>query len=100
MCLEKAISKNVSHARLPIDELLDMKTRKVLSIVHGKIIPFHNLKQNKNYSFIPCFPVFEILAKVAGGSSWVESLLTVIPQRKQAEVKEVLKQDVHSKEAV
>jgi len=68
ICYEMALEKNISHARLPIDEFLEMKTRKVLSIVH----------------------VFEILALVTGGKSWQEALLTVIPARKNAEAKNAL----------
>lgn len=58
-----ANSTGVRHARLPLDKYLNMKTRKVLSIVH----------------------VFEILLKISEGKSWEETLLQVLPERKNAQ---------------
>ncbi|XP_033219135.1 tRNA methyltransferase 10 homolog A [Belonocnema kinseyi] len=63
LCHRLATSKNIKHARLPIDKYLQMKTRKVLSIVH----------------------VFEILLRVAEGKTWQETLLQVLPERKNAQ---------------
>ena len=60
-----AVDKGVAHARLPIDEFIKMKTRKVLTVDH----------------------VFSILASVTAGKSWRDSFLKVLPDRKGIEVK-------------
>jgi hypothetical protein len=61
MTFERAQSLGMQHARLPIDEHVDMKTRKVLSHYH----------------------VFKILSDVAScGKSWARSLCDNIPTRK------------------
>ena len=63
ICHKMAIENKVSHARLPIDEYVDMKARKVLCIDH----------------------VFQILSKVASeGQSWKEAFLSTLPARKGA----------------
>jgi tRNA (guanine9-N1)-methyltransferase len=36
LCHRLAIEKGLRHGRLPIGENIDMKTRKVLTIDHGK----------------------------------------------------------------
>ncbi|XP_014274835.1 tRNA methyltransferase 10 homolog A [Halyomorpha halys] len=61
LCLKIATERNISHGRLPIDEFVQMKTRQVLTIDH----------------------VFDILLNVAaGGLSWKDAFMKVIPQRK------------------
>ena len=40
LCHSLAVEKGVGHAQLPISEYLDMKTRKVLTINHGKFYEF------------------------------------------------------------
>lgn len=65
-CHQMALDQGLNHARLPIDENIDMKTRKVLTIDH----------------------VFKILAGVASeGLSWKEALLNTLPERKGAQSK-------------
>jgi len=59
----KASELGIATARLPIDEFLNMKTRKVLTVNH----------------------VYEILAAVSQGKGWKEAFLSVIPERKMAE---------------
>ena len=61
-----ALEKGVAHARLPIDEFVKMKTRKVLTVDH----------------------VFSILAAVTSGKSWKDAFLDVLPDRKGIESKE------------
>ena len=58
----KASELGIATARLPIDEFLNMKTRKVLTVNH----------------------VYEILAAVSQGKGWKEAFLSVIPERKMA----------------
>ncbi|XP_050434569.1 tRNA methyltransferase 10 homolog A [Adelges cooleyi] len=58
--LKVAESLGVAHARLPITENIDMKTRKILTINH----------------------VYEVLSKVVSGNSWKEALLSTLPKRK------------------
>ncbi|XP_061175091.1 tRNA methyltransferase 10 homolog A-like [Saccostrea echinata] len=70
LCHSLATEKGVGHARLPISEFLDMKTRKVLTINH----------------------VFDILLKYTETKNWSQSFCSVIPQRKGAHVK----QDIES----
>ncbi|KAF2365053.1 tRNA methyltransferase TRMD/TRM10-type domain, partial [Trinorchestia longiramus] len=62
LCHRLAVEKGVAHARLPIDEFMQMKTRKVLTIDH----------------------VFQILLAVTEGKTWKEAFLTIIPARKGA----------------
>ena len=62
-----ALEAKVSHARLPIDEFIEMKTRRVLTIDQ----------------------VFQILGDVASeGKSWKDAFLTVLPARKGAKEKQ------------
>lgn len=66
ICHRLAVESEVSHARLPIDEHVNLKTRKVLTIDH----------------------VFKILGGVASESmSWADAFMTTLPARKGAEVK-------------
>jgi len=62
ICHQRATEAGIKTARLPIDEFVEMKTRKVLTIDH----------------------VFQILARVTEGKSWKEAFLTIIPERKGA----------------
>nr|CDJ94394.1 tRNA (guanine-N1-)-methyltransferase domain containing protein [Haemonchus contortus] len=60
LCYELAVKAGYGHARLPIDEFVQMKTRKVLTINH----------------------VFEILAQFSDHGDWEKAFFTVIPPRK------------------
>ncbi|KAF6209801.1 hypothetical protein GE061_015551 [Apolygus lucorum] len=67
LCLKVAEEQGIKHGRLPIDEYVEMKTRKVLTIDH----------------------VFSILANVACcGLTWKDAFLKVLPARKGAVVKD------------
>ena len=63
--LDFAIKNNLKHGRLPIDEFVQMKTRKVLTINH----------------------VFHIITLVTENKSWQEAFLQVLPERKGVVVK-------------
>ncbi|XP_068218462.1 tRNA methyltransferase 10 homolog A [Palaemon carinicauda] len=67
LCYKLALEKGISHARLPIDEFIEMKTRKVLSVDQ----------------------VFKILLGVTQGKNWKDSFLEAIPPRKGAVGKEI-----------
>ncbi|XP_016663408.1 RNA (guanine-9-)-methyltransferase domain-containing protein 2 homolog isoform X1 [Acyrthosiphon pisum] len=58
--LKVANDLGIAHARLPIDENINMQTRKILTINH----------------------VFEIISKVVSGMSWKEALISTLPKRK------------------
>ncbi|XP_075237298.1 tRNA methyltransferase 10 homolog A isoform X2 [Lycorma delicatula] len=62
LCYRIACDQGIAHGRLPLEKYLEMKTRRVLAINH----------------------VFEIMLFVAGGMSWKEAFLKVIPLRKGA----------------
>ncbi|XP_044731967.1 tRNA methyltransferase 10 homolog A [Chrysoperla carnea] len=62
LCYKLACDNNIKHGQLPINQYIQMRTRKVLTIDQ----------------------VFEILLRVIEGSSWKESFLKVIPERKGA----------------
>ena len=62
LCHQRAVEAGVRTARLPIDEFISMKTRKVLTVNH----------------------VYEILAQVCQGDSWKEAFLKILPERKGA----------------
>ncbi|KAK6023870.1 tRNA (guanine-N(1)-)-methyltransferase [Ostertagia ostertagi] len=53
LCFEQAVKNGYDHARLPIDEFVEMKTRKVLTINH----------------------VFEILAHFSTHGDWEKAFL-------------------------
>lgn len=66
LCYSLAKDAGISHARLPIDEFVNLKTRKVLSIDH----------------------VFHIIGSVASQKmSWADAFLSILPDRKGAELK-------------
>ncbi|VDL77609.1 unnamed protein product [Nippostrongylus brasiliensis] len=71
LCYEQAVRLGYGHARLPIDEFVEMKTRKVLTINH----------------------VFEILAHFSDHGDWEKAFFTVIPPRKGMMKKESTGQD-------
>jgi len=58
--LKLAEDLGIAHARLPIDEYINMKTRKILTINH----------------------VYEIISKVVSGISWKEAFVGTLPKRK------------------
>ncbi|CDW58660.1 zinc phosphodiesterase ELAC protein 2 [Trichuris trichiura] len=60
-CLDVAESNGIAHARLPIEEHMNLKTRRVLTINH----------------------VFEILLRYTESRSWKTSFDMVIPMRKR-----------------
>uniref|UniRef100_A0A183FG52 tRNA (guanine(9)-N(1))-methyltransferase n=1 Tax=Heligmosomoides polygyrus TaxID=6339 RepID=A0A183FG52_HELPZ len=60
LCYEQAVKNGYRHARLPIDEFVEMKTRKVLTINH----------------------VFEILAHFSAHGDWEKAFFSVMPARK------------------
>lgn len=66
-CLRLASDRNLSTAKLPINQYLDLSTRHVLTIDQ----------------------VFRILLGVAGGDGWKDVLISVLPPRKGAKEKEV-----------
>ena len=70
------MSRGFSHARLPIDEFMEMKTRKVLTVNH----------------------VFDILASASTGADWKDAFLKAIPSRKGAVVKEEEEETLAEKE--
>merc|ERR1719309_939544 len=71
ICLKKAEELGIKHARLPIDEYINMKTRHVLAVNH----------------------VYEILTQCTQNKSWKDAFLTTIPNRKGVEEKEDVKED-------
>ena len=71
LCHEKATELGIKTARLPIDEFINMKTRKVLTVNH----------------------VYEILAQVCQGTSWKEAFLKILPERKGGTAKENVEQE-------
>ncbi|XP_077292398.1 tRNA methyltransferase 10 homolog A [Arctopsyche grandis] len=64
LCHKIAVEQGIQHGRLPLDDYLNMKTRKVLTIDH----------------------VFEILLRITEGVPWTETLMRVVPMRKGASV--------------
>ncbi|CAD6198065.1 unnamed protein product [Caenorhabditis auriculariae] len=66
LCHKLAVEKGFNHARLPIDEFVNLKTRKVLTINH----------------------VFEILVHYNSSGNWEQAFFSVIPQRKGMQKKE------------
>ena len=62
LCHQEATELGLKTARLPIDEFISMKTRKVLAVNH----------------------VYEILALVCQGQSWRDAFMEVLPERKEA----------------
>lgn len=63
LCLDVAVKEKVAHARLPIDDYVKMRTRKVLTINQ----------------------VFEILLRYTETHSWKDAFFHVIPKRRIAE---------------
>ncbi|GAB0093466.1 tRNA methyltransferase 10 homolog A [Sergentomyia squamirostris] len=66
LCYKIATDRGVRHARLPLNENVVIKTRTVLTINH----------------------VFEILLRVTEKKTWKEAIMSVLPMRKGAKVKE------------
>ena len=67
LCHQEATKLGLKTARLPIDEFISMKTRKVLAVNH----------------------VYEILALVCQGKTWKDAFLEVLPERKEAAALEI-----------
>lgn len=67
ICHKKATEQGIRTARLPIDEYMDLKTRKVLTVNH----------------------VFEILLAYSVHKDWTTALETVIPKRKGGTSKQI-----------
>nr|CAG4643487.1 EOG090X0D3U [Ilyocryptus agilis] len=84
LCHRLALEKGFSHARLPIAENIDLKTRKVLTIDHGNSIS--NIYIKEVYEIIS-YVVFHVIVNVCNGQSWKEALLQVLPARKGAREK-------------
>lgn len=61
VCLELAEEKGITHARLPIENYVQMCQRKVLAVNH----------------------VFDILLKYSDKKDWKEAFETVLPKRKK-----------------
>ncbi|KJH51863.1 tRNA (guanine-N(1)-)-methyltransferase [Dictyocaulus viviparus] len=76
LCYQLAIRNGYEHARLPIDEFVEMKTRKVLTINH----------------------VFEILAHFSNHGDWEKAFFAVIPSRKGMSKKTEIKCDAKMSE--
>lgn len=67
LCYKLANEAGVSHAQLPLEKYVQMKTRKVLTIDH----------------------VFQIIGKVVSQKkTWTDAILNTLPLRKEVEVKE------------
>ena len=66
LCYKIAKEAGVSHARLPLDEHVSLKTRRVLTIDH----------------------VFQIISDVVGGQDWKSAILKTLPERKGVTAKE------------
>merc|ERR1712110_1367092 len=67
LCYSLAKDAGISHARLPIDEFVNLKTRKVLAVDH----------------------VFHIIGSVVSQKmKWKDAFLNILPDRKGAEAKE------------
>lgn len=84
--LQRAQDKGFKTARLPLSEHIEMKTRNVLTIVHGKYMKTNKLVyifvRNIVLTLNFFIPVFEILLRISEGKPWKETLLEVLPQRK------------------
>lgn len=74
VCHEQATKKKIFHARLPIDEFMILKTRKVLTVNQ----------------------VFDILAAYSKHQDWKKAFLEAIPLRKGGQVKN----DLETKELI
>ena len=67
LCYKLANEAGVSHAQLPLEKYVQMKTRKVLTIDH----------------------VFQIIGEVVSQKkTWTDAILNTLPLRKEVEVKE------------
>jgi len=76
LCYRLAKEVGISHARLPIDEFVILKTRKVLAIDH----------------------VFHIIGSVVSQKmTWKDAFLNILPDRKGAEAKQEQDSDGESK---
>ena len=76
LCYKLALEKGLHHAKLPIDDFIEMKTRKVLTVDQ----------------------VFKILLGVSQGKAWKDSFLEAIPPRKGAVGKDDLNENDFSGE--
>ncbi|KAK7069449.1 tRNA methyltransferase 10, partial [Halocaridina rubra] len=68
LCYKLAVEKGIKHAKLPLEDCIEMKTRKVLTIDQ----------------------VFKILLGITQGKTWKQTCLEAIPPRKGAMAKDDL----------
>nr|CAG4635714.1 EOG090X0D3U [Artemia franciscana] len=76
-----AIEAGIAHAKLPLDEFIDMKTRKVLTIDQERIV----YERKRCWCW---YPVYDILRRMANGEHWGEAIVAALPSRKGAFVKD------------
>ena len=66
LCHQLAVERGIAHAKLPLDDFVHLQTRRVLTINQ----------------------VYEILLAYVNSGNWRDALISVIPQRKGAVVKD------------
>lgn len=67
LCYQNALQLGVAHAKLPLEEFVNLKTRKVLTVNQ----------------------VFEIIVRYLEVGSWQTAIMKVLPPRKGATVSEI-----------
>ncbi|KAK3594385.1 hypothetical protein CHS0354_009678 [Potamilus streckersoni] len=76
LCHRLAEEKHIAHAQLPISQFMDLKTRKVLTVNHGKFTL-----------------LFEILLRFTETKDWGKAFMSVIPLRKGGIIKDTTPTD-------